>query len=69
MSFSPFAAVATTGALAVGCVRRRMRSDSTDSVSEAAGGASGRLPLRTMSSASSTKKITPRMMTTVRPRE
>src|SRR5436305_2529678 len=68
ISFSPFVAVATTGAFAVGCVRSRRRSESTDSVSDVGGGASVCFPLRRISSASSAKKITPRMMTTVRPR-
>jgi len=69
MSFSPLTAVATTGAFAVGCVRRRRRSVRTESVSDDAAGVAVCFPLRRINSASSARKITPRMTTTVSPRE
>src|SRR5258706_15930258 len=68
MSFSPLAAVATTGALAVGCVRMRRRSERTERVSDDGGGAFRFFPLRRIKSASSAKKITPRTITIVSPR-
>jgi len=68
MSFSPLAAVATTGALAVGCVRMRRRSERTERVSDDGGGASRFFPLRRNQKRQQREEITPRMITIVSPR-
>src|SRR5258706_1088667 len=68
ISFCPCSSFATTGALALGSVRMRMRSGTTESVSACGAWGAPRWPLLITISARRAKKTTARAMTTARPR-